>query len=425
MKRIVILSICFGITIGGYSQTRILNKVKSKTTAKVNQRVDRHIDNAIDETLDEIESGGKEAIQPADTTKENKPVASKGINTQSRFDFIPGEQLVYFNDFSSDPVGELPINWNTNGTAEVVTIEGLEGKWVQLFQNATYLTDNTDSLSENFTVEFDLIMKQTNPKAPFPVLAFGVLASGNYSSTANELLKGYTETFATELNIQPLGNNDSQLHLYTFQNQSKYLNTDLKRYGKLQEYFNRVLHVSMQVQKERLRIWLDGTKLYDLPKAIAPNTSINQFYFVVRRYGGEEAEVGYAVGNIRMAKGLPDTRHKLLTEGRFSTTGILFEKGSARIEEQSNGVLKQLAEVLKAEAVRIKIIGHTDSDGNDAGNLELSRKRAAAVKATLVENFGIEASRIETDGKGESESVGDNQSKAGRAQNRRVEFIRL
>jgi outer membrane protein OmpA-like peptidoglycan-associated protein len=181
----------------------------------------------------------------------------------------------------------------------------------------------------------------------------------------------------------------------------------------------------MQVQKERLRIWLDGIKVYDLPKAIVTDAGINQLYFVVRRYGGEEAEVGYTIGNIRMAKGLPDTRHKLITEGKFSTTGILFEKGSARIEEQSMGLLKQLAEALKSEPVRIKIIGHTDSDGNDASNLELSKQRAAAVKASLVEQFGIEAARIDTDGKGESEPVGDNKIAAGRAKNRRVEFIRL
>lgn len=410
-------------------QGRILKTVKTKATSKVNQRVDRNIDKAIDKTLDEIEAGGKEVIKPADeTASAPKQSSSSGnsIKTQSRFDFIPGDQVIYYNDFQVDPIGELPINWNTNGTAEVVTIEGLEGKWVQLYQNATYLTDNTELLSENFTVEFDLIMKQSNPKAPFPVLAFGLLSSGTQSTTSNELLKGYTDKFATELNIQPYNHNDSRLHFYSFHNRSKYLNTDLKQYGKLQDYFNRVLHVSMQVQKERLRIWLDGIKLYDLPRAIVPDAGINQLYFVVRRYGGDETEVGYALGNIRIAKGIADTRTKLMTEGKFSTTGILFEKGSARIEEQSNGVMRQIADILKAETgIRIKIVGHTDSDGNDAANLDLSRQRAAAVKAALTENFGIEASRMDTEGKGETEPVGDNQTKAGKAQNRRVEFIRF
>jgi outer membrane protein OmpA-like peptidoglycan-associated protein len=88
--------------------------------------------------------------------------------------------------------------------------------------------------------------------------------------------------------------------------------------------------------------------------------------------------------------------------------------------------LKELADVLTKYAdIKIKIVGHTDSDGTDAANLELSKKRAAAVKEALAKDFSIDAARMETDGKGESESVGDNKTKEGKAQNRRVEFIKL
>ena len=75
--------------------------------------------------------------------------------------------------------------------------------------------------------------------------------------------------------------------------------------------------------------------------------------------------------------------------------------------------------------VKIKIIGHTDSDGTDAANLELSKKRSDAVKAALVKDYSIEESRLQTDGKGESVPVGDNKTKEGKAQNRRVEFIKI
>jgi len=74
--------------------------------------------------------------------------------------------------------------------------------------------------------------------------------------------------------------------------------------------------------------------------------------------------------------------------------------------------------------IRIMIIGHTDADGSDAANLELSRKRAESVKQSLSTDFGIDASRISTDGKGEKEPVGDNKTREGKAQNRRVEFIK-
>ena len=74
--------------------------------------------------------------------------------------------------------------------------------------------------------------------------------------------------------------------------------------------------------------------------------------------------------------------------------------------------------------VQIEIIGHTDSDGDDSLNLALSKKRADAVKNALSQDFGIESSRMTTDGKGESVPVGDNQTPVGKAQNRRVEFIK-
>ena len=66
-----------------------------------------------------------------------------------------------------------------------------------------------------------------------------------------------------------------------------------------------------------------------------------------------------------------------------------------------------------------------DFNLGDADNMELSKKRAAAVKQALSTDYGIEASRMETDGKGESQPVADNKSEDGKSQNRRVEFIKL
>lgn len=153
---------------------------------------------------------------------------------------------------------------------------------------------------------------------------------------------------------------------------------------------------------------------------------MNQLFFEVKRYGGPNEEVGYAVSNIKIAKGLPDTRHKLMEEGKFSTTGIQFETNSAAIKAESTGVLKEVADLLKKYSdIKIMVVGHTDSDGSDAANLELSKKRAQAVKDFLATEFGIDTARINTDGKGEKEAIADNNTREGKAQNRRVEFIKL
>jgi outer membrane protein OmpA-like peptidoglycan-associated protein len=194
----------------------------------------------------------------------------------------------------------------------------------------------------------------------------------------------------------------------------------------MEQMFNKPVHISMQVQKSRLRIWLNENKLYDLPKAIAPDSVMNQLFFFVKGNGGDDELVGYNISNIKIAKGVPDSRHKLVDEGKFTTNGILFDPNSADIKPESSGVLKDIADVLqKNPVIRVNIVGHTDSDGSDASNLELSKKRAAAVKQALNKDFGIAEDRMETDGKGESVAIADNKTKAGKAQNRRVEFIKL
>jgi OOP family OmpA-OmpF porin len=114
-----------------------------------------------------------------------------------------------------------------------------------------------------------------------------------------------------------------------------------------------------------------------------------------------------------------------LVEGKFTTTGILFDSGSDVIKDASGGTLKEIAGLLKSDpAVKFRIIGHTDGDGNPAANLALSKKRAEAVKKALIKDFGISEATLETDGMGDTKPVADNKTPLGKAQNRRVEFIK-
>ena len=119
-------------------------------------------------------------------------------------------------------------------------------------------------------------------------------------------------------------------------------------------------------------------------------------------------------------------RNKLITEGKLVTRGILFNVSSDEIKPESYGTLKEIAQVLKDNpTLKVKIIGHTDSDGDEKSNLDLSKRRAASVKNSLSKDFGIDASQMETDGKGASQPVSQNTSSEGKANNRRVEFIKL
>ena len=105
--------------------------------------------------------------------------------------------------------------------------------------------------------------------------------------------------------------------------------------------------------------------------------------------------------------------------------GIYFDFDSDRIKPQSQRVLKQIATILQKNPVwKLSVAGHTDNVGDDAFNLDLSKRRAAAVKAALVMQYRIAANRLDTSGYGASRPVADNSTIEGRARNRRVELER-
>lgn len=184
------------------------------------------------------------------------------------------------------------------------------------------------------------------------------------------------------------------------------------------------VRVSIWRQKRRIRVYLNENKIWDIPRALADGATFNSLYF--RNDGANYENEAYFISNLRVAVGAPDTRSKLITEGKFVTSGILFDVNSDKIKPESYGVLKDIATVLKEnEDVKVKIVGHTDSDGEDSFNMTLSAKRAASVKNTLASEFGIKANRMTTEGKGESEPVSPNNTPEGKANNRRVEFIKL
>ena len=107
------------------------------------------------------------------------------------------------------------------------------------------------------------------------------------------------------------------------------------------------------------------------------------------------------------------------------TTGILFDVNKATIKTESMGVINELVKMMKEhQELNFRIEGHTDSDGSEENNLKLSEKRAASVKEVL-SSQGINASRLETKGFGENTPVSDNNSAEGKANNRRVEFIKI
>jgi len=405
----------------------LMNKVKNK----VDQRIDTKVDKQIDKSLDEVEgkndkdvaSTGNSSANTATETKTEEPE----LKSFSKYDFVPGDSILYYENYDKETIAELPVGWNTSGSGEVVTLDKVEGKWLRLHKQFIYLTNNTKEFGENYTVEFDFILKLKNNGWMFPEFNFGLFSTNKEPNTNNSFLKDNRKYAAVFTSVHPGMFKSSSVKINSYLDNKGYFTGDLKSIGKLEESFTGIpVHVAIQVQKERYRMWINEEKLFDAPKATPPGYAMNQLKFDVGFTNYAEEQYGVFISNIKVATGKPDARHKLVEEGKFSTTGILFDVNSDKIKPTSYGVVKEIADVLQQNSgIKIKIIGHTDSDGSDASNLELSTKRSAAVKDMLVNEFGIDASRLETDGKGETQPVTDNKTKEGKAANRRVEFVKL
>ncbi|HEY0678160.1 MAG TPA: OmpA family protein [Chitinophagaceae bacterium] len=428
-KSIAILFFVVSPCIANAQLGNLVNKLKKKAEQKVEQRIENKADKAMNEALDEME-GKKTATTSSPVVKDDKlvtqSVPTENFTAYSKFDFVAGEKILYGEDFSQDAIGELPLNWNTSGKAAVVTLKDFTGNWLRMYQNSIYLTANKKEFPKDFTIEFDMILQFNYKSHTLPLVTVGILSSGDLETTDNALLQTPSVFKSAQLGLRPYANGSSSVSFKSFLNKKEYFTSGDQKMSSLQDYYNKVTHIAMQVQGSRLRIWINSEKAFDIPKALDTQYVFNQLFFKIHNSGYKEDEIGFFLSNIKVAAGLPDTRHKLIDEGQFSTNGILFEIESAAIKPESYGVIKEVAGVLKEHSsVRIKIEGHTSSDGNDASNMKLSERRAAAVKDVLVKDFGIEESRISTAGKGETEPVADNKTREGKLQNRRVAFIKL
>ena len=337
-----------------------------------------------------------------------------GVKAYSKFDFVPGERVLVVEDFMQDAVGDFPDKWNTNASAEVVTLEGKEGHWLMLNKQGVFTPEFIDSLPGDFTLEFDLLCD--NPGQAWALYtSIGALKDRDKPNLWQSMPERFTFTIAPGL---PGSSGSATERSKNGLNESG-TSTTTKQFSDPAA----PVHVAVWRQKERVRVYFNEEKVWDLPKAIVADGDLNA---VVWWLQGPSDVANYFLSDLRLAVGAPDTRNKLLTEGRWVTHGILFDVNSANIKPASYGTIKEISNVLKEDpAVRVKIIGHTDSDGDETTNLDLSKRRASAVKEFLVREFAIDGERMETDGLGETKPTGTNATPEGKANNRRVEFVKL
>ncbi|HYK44316.1 MAG TPA: OmpA family protein [Parafilimonas sp.] len=414
----------------------VLKHAKDKAASTANNKANSTVDNTVDKTVNGTDTNDPNSTSTNQNTPANNTTQSNANNTAdtagqhsqansapvsikaySKYDFVPGEKIVVLEDFMQDAIGDFPDKWNTNSSGEIVTIDKNQGHWLMMPRTGVFMPEFIDSLPDNFTFEYDLFCIHGNKLGGWGTFQTAICELSNrekiqewqfadnnyYFSVYGGNASDATISYARKKE----GNSEGGVQITTHQLADK----------------SKPCHVSLWRQKERLRVYFNEEKVLDIPKALTPGANYNSIIYV---QPDADEENYYAISNLRLAVGAPDTRNKMLTENKWVTHGILFDVNSANIKPESYGTLKEMANVLKENPdLKVKIIGHTDADGSDAANLDLSKRRAAAVKDELTTDFGIDASRMQADGKGESEPIDKSDTPAGKANNRRVEFIKL
>jgi outer membrane protein OmpA-like peptidoglycan-associated protein len=316
-----------------------------------------------------------------------------GSDVWANYDFVPGEQVLYVDDFSEDEAGDFPrrLEW-LHGNMELVEWEG------RLLLRATgesqFAVLVEGGVPEQFTLEFDIHDPATE--------------SGTVIVTEEA----------------PRNSRDSyKSALFNF---GSWRGSGI---WQEREPLSTVEDERMAVEIVTARIMVDGAhaKVFINEKRIsnAPRVELARGDRVTFEMWGRDDHPIF-IGNIRLAAGGRDLYDDLIASGRVATQGILFDVDSDRIRPESTPTLEEIGEMLEEHAdLRIAIEGHTDSDGDDAHNRELSEKRAAAVRDYLIASYGIDGSRLESAGFGETNPAASNDTPEGKQQNRRVELVVL
>jgi uncharacterized protein (TIGR02145 family) len=340
-------------------------------------------------------------IAPLTYAQENNYIVSK-------YDFIPGEKVIFFDDFISESIGDFPAQWLTNGSGEIVTSEKFPGRWFNMTKMGYYIPEAKENFTDNFTIDFDFVPMNSAKSESMFGLSFYLL-TGSLTEPGGG---GEPGDAGLQLSLD--------YDIFGWKNWS--MTTEQRLNGTVSYTFksNEKYHIAIWVQKQRVRFYANESKVLDVPRAVPAGSKPNIFRFDTRD------EATPLISNFRIAAGVPDMRNKLLKDGKIVSYGILFDVNSDKLKPESYSTLKEISDILKENAgIRILVVGHTDSDGSNESNIDLSKRRAESVKKELVTKFNIDAARIETDGKGESEPLDKNDSAVSKAKNRRVEFIDL
>lgn len=369
------------------------------------EEVTREAEKKINEGIGRIFGKKKKKDEPKkeQTTKEQESTTSQestAENTQeelkawSKYDFVPGDVIIFEDNQENEENGEFPSKWDLKqGNVEIAKYGDeyvINFATTHNCQIVPLMDEQGDYLPDQFTLEFDAYFSEFC--TTYKILFFDVVSQKRPSSMP------FVSVRATYVSVEGFGGTDTDVS-----------DSDYPFWK----------HISISFNVRALKVYFGEKRVNNIPNLRAQPMGIT--IQSSQCHEGKQA----LIKNIRIARGSKKLYDRVVTDGKIVTTGIKFDSGKATIKPESAGTLKKIYNLMVDHPdLNFSVEGHTDNVGDDDFNLKLSEKRAQSVKDELVKR-GISADRLTVKGWGESKPLHANNTPEGKANNRRVEFVKL
>ncbi len=428
MKKIVLLMLLFApmICIKAQVKVDLKGKVAREADRRANQRTAEAVDKAFDKAEEGVaslfkkkekeEKAVQEKNQDIPDNQKNQPANEPGNPSDeiqgtgqqqptlvwAKYDFVPGDRIIFEDIHENEENGEFPSRWDLvyGGGIENAVFDNSK---VIYFRSGDafivpYLKNpKVDYLPDIFTIEFDAWFEARE----YCYYYLKLFDDKNQADACNLITVS-----ANAIYYKGLGGSTYPGEKY---------DDNLSR-----SYWR---HIALAFNVRALKIYLDDVRLVNIPNLGCNPTGVT---IGVPEFNSAGTKgINRFIKNIRIAEGGVKLYDRLQQDGRIITNGIRFDVNKATLRPESMGVINSIFQLMNDHPeVKFSVEGHTDSDGDDAFNQKLSEQRAETVVSTLIQ-MGIDSSRLTTKGWGESKPLSDNSTPEGKANNRRVEFVKL
>ena len=375
--------------------------LKDKLKKKIQQTAEEAVGAAEQDTA---ASAAEEAAEGPGVQEGEAPPTPAGAGAgpaedmalYTKYDFVPGDKVIFYDDLTGEELGEFPSRWNLNeGVFEIAKQHGQN--WIMCTDEGTIRPKiPAGPLPEKYTVEMDFYAKGGETRGHW----FHIY----WLDAEGEMVADFGMQDNVNTLLQIAGNSVADKSLPANLAAGKHA-------------------MRIMATRTTLKCYIDHERVANVPAVEGFAPAGFAVYFDPWL---DEPDNPMLVGTFRYAEGGKSLKQQLDEAGKIVTHGILFDSGSATIKGESYKTLADIGALLsETPALRLSIEGHTDSDGADDYNTTLSQNRAASVRAYLMENYKIDGSRLEAKGWGETKPLAANDTAEGKATNRRVELVKL